>query len=211
MRWPFNYVLRCAAIACLVCVTAVARAQAPNGPANAASHDTAPKVNPADVAFMQGMIGHHAQALRMTRLVGERTTRKDLRGLAEKIDASQRDEIGMMKRWLTDHEQPVPPDAAEHPMSMEPGMPMAMPALMPGMLTEPELSQLAAAKGAAFDRQFLTFMIRHHEGALTMVAQLFGTNGAGQAPEVFRFASDVDADQRVEIKRMKAMLRSPAK
>lgn len=210
MRWPFTYVLRCAAITCLLCVTAIVHAQAPHGSANAASLDTAQKVNP-DVAFMQGMIGHHAQALRMTRLVGERTTRKDLRVLAEKIDASQRDEIGMMKRWLTDHEQPVPPDAAEHPMSMEAGMHMAMPALMPGMLTEPELSQLAAAKGAAFDRQFLRFMIRHHEGALTMVARLFGTNGAGQAPDVFRFASDVDADQRVEIKRMKAMLRSPAK
>ena len=156
------------------------------------------QTSPADVAFMQGMIGHHAQALRMTSLVADRTTRQDLRLLAEKIDVSQKDEIASMKRWLTDRKQSGPGGAMDHPvhdsgehaMHMEPGMHMDMPALMPGMLTEHELAQLAATKGAEFDRQFLTFMIRHHEGALVMVKQLFATNGAGQESEIFRFASD---------------------
>ncbi|MEP6619673.1 MAG: DUF305 domain-containing protein [bacterium] len=170
--------------------------------------------NPADVAFMQGMIGHHGQALRMTSLVPERTTRADVRMLAEKIEASQLGEITTMKRWLADHHQEIPADPmASGPhtgMQMSGNMKMDMPALMPGMLTEQEMAQLAATKGADFDKQFLTFMIRHHEGALTMVARLLGTAGAAQESQMFGFSSDVDADQRGEIKRMRAMLNAPA-
>lgn len=155
---------------------------------------------PVDVRFMQGMIAHHGQAVVMAALVPDRTTRKDVRLLAEKIDVSQRDEIAMMKRWLTERHQTVPQNMENM------GHAMQMPALMPGMLTGNELAQLAAANGAEFDRLFLTYMIRHHEGALQMVAQLFGTAGAAQEAATFSFASDVDADQRGEIKRMQSML-----
>jgi uncharacterized protein (DUF305 family) len=80
---------------------------------------------------------------------------------------------------------------------------------MPGMLTAAELARLAAATGAGFDRLFLEYMIRHHEGALAMVAELLATPGAGQEVEIFRLVSDVDADQRAEIRRMRAMQDAP--
>lgn len=158
----------------------------------------------ADVAFMQHMIGHHAQALEMTAMVPERTTSEAMRLLAQRIEVSQRDEIALMRHWLGARGQAAPDPGnahAHHAMGHE-----ATAALMPGMLTGAELSQLAAAKGAEFDRMFLEFMIRHHEGALTMVASLFATPGAGQEAEVFRFASDVDTDQRAEIARMRTLL-----
>jgi uncharacterized protein (DUF305 family) len=152
---------------------------------------------PADVAFMQGMIGHHAQALEMTALLADRTASDDMRKLALRIDVSQRDEIAMMRDWLSRRGAAVPDEHAHHAHGA---------ALMPGMLTPEEMSRLAAAKGAEFDRLFLQFMIKHHEGALTMVEQLFATPGAGQEPDIYAFASDVDADQRMEIDRMGAML-----
>jgi uncharacterized protein (DUF305 family) len=152
---------------------------------------------PADVRFMQGMIGHHAQALEMAALVPERTDREDMRLLAKRIDVSQADEIRMMQRWLEARGQEVPGPHAHH----APGAP-----LMPGMLTAEEMSHLAAAKGDAFDRLFLELMIKHHEGALTMVKELYATDGAGQESEMYAFASDVDADQRMEIGRMRGML-----
>jgi uncharacterized protein (DUF305 family) len=152
---------------------------------------------PADVRFMQGMIGHHAQALEMAALLPERTDRDDMRLLAKRIDVSQADEIKMMQRWLEVRGQEVPGPHAHH----MPGAP-----LMPGMLTSDEMSQLAAAKGATFDRLFLELMIKHHEGALTMVKELYATAGAGQESEMYAFASDVDADQRMEIERMRGML-----
>jgi uncharacterized protein (DUF305 family) len=107
-----------------------------------------------------------------------------------------------MRTWLQDHHEMVP-DTLGH-MAM-PGMAMGD-MLMPGMMTPPQMAALAAAKGPAFDRLFLEGMIRHHQGALVMVKHLFGTNGAAQTSEIFRFASDVDADQRAEIKRMQALL-----
>ncbi len=155
----------------------------------------------ADVRFVQGMIAHHAQALAMTSLVAGRTETPAIRLLAERITVSQRDEIALMQRWLQRRHEVVP--------SLEPGHDHAggeHHMLMPGMLTADEMAQLAEASGPEFDRLFLRFMIRHHQGALTMVAQLFGTNGAGQEPELFRLASDIDADQRAEIERMRAML-----
>ena len=152
---------------------------------------------PADVRFMQGMIGHHAQALEMAALLPERTDREDMRLLAKRIDVSQADEIKMMQRWLEARGQDVPGPHAHHAA----GAP-----LMPGMLTPEEMARLAAAKGDAFDHLFLELMIKHHEGALTMVKELYATAGAGQESEMYAFASDVDADQRMEIDRMRGML-----
>ena len=150
-----------------------------------------------DVRFMQGMIGHHAQALEMTALLPSRTTREDMRLLARRIELSQADEIAMMQRWLKARGETVP-DLHAHQAHGS--------VLMPGMLTPEEMRRLEAATGAEFDRLFLEFMIRHHDGALIMVRELFSTEGAGQEPEMFAFASDVDADQRIEIDRMSAML-----
>jgi uncharacterized protein (DUF305 family) len=153
---------------------------------------------PADVKFMQGMIGHHAQALEMTALLATRTNSEDMRKLASRIEISQADEIGMMKRWLQTRGQEVPSEHAHHINGAT---------LMPGMLTPDEMSHLAAAKGREFDRLFLEYMIKHHAGALIMVRDLFATPGAAQESEIFSFASDVDADQRMEIERMSNMLK----
>ncbi len=152
---------------------------------------------PADVRFMQGMIGHHAQALDMTALVATRSSSDAIRKLAQRIELSQADEIKMMQEWLTGRGQKVPDQHAHH----APGA-----TLMPGMLTAEEMARLAQATGPEFDHLFLEFMIKHHEGALTMVHDLFAQPGAGQESDVFAFASDVDADQRMEIDRMRAAL-----
>lgn len=152
---------------------------------------------PADVKFMQGMIHHHAQAVDMTQLLATRTQSADMKKLALRIELSQNDEMKMMRRWLEVRGQDVPGEHAHH----MPGAPM-----MPGMLSADEMARLAAAKGTEFDRLFLEGMIKHHAGALTMVQELFATPGAGQDSEIYAFASDVDADQRMEIDRMAAML-----
>ena len=170
--------------------------------AEAAVVSAATTATVADVSFMQGMIGHHAQALEMTTLLPSRTSRDDMRLLARRIELSQADEIGWMQRWLQVHGLAVPDAHAHH-------VPGAV--LMPGMLTEEDMSRLAAAAGAEFDRLFLEFMIKHHEGALTMVDGLFMTEGAGQDTEIYAFASDVDADQRIEIDRMVGLLRELVK
>jgi len=148
------------------------------------------------------MIAHHAQALAMTAMISSRTTRRELQLLGERITVSQRDEIALMQHWLERHNVKVPGamDDTQHA-----GMTIGD-TLMPGMLTPDEMATLAAAKGAAFDTLFLRGMIHHHRGALTMVARLFASRGAAQDPEVFRFASDVDADQRAEIARMEQLL-----
>jgi uncharacterized protein (DUF305 family) len=152
----------------------------------------------ADVRFMQGMIGHHGQAIEMTALLASRTVREDMRKLALRIEVSQADEINMMQSWLEARGQDVPGPHAMH---------MHGATLMPGMLTEEEMAHLADAKGDEFDRLFLEGMIKHHAGALTMVHDLLSTPGAGQESEIFAFASDVEADQRMEIDRMGAMLK----
>jgi len=151
-----------------------------------------------DVRFMQGMIGHHAQALEMTELLVTRTGSEDMRKLALRIELSQADEIKMMQRWLQVRGQEVPAEHAHH-------MPGAT--LMPGMLTPDEMEHLAEAKSEAFDKLFLESMIKHHAGALIMVDELFSSAGAGQESEIFAFASDVEADQRAEIDRMGSMLK----
>jgi len=151
----------------------------------------------ADVKFMQGMIGHHQQAVEMVALIGARTSRQDMKLLGKRIDLSQTDEIGMMQHWLEARGQDVPGPHAMH---------MHGATLMPGMLSPDEMKQLADATGAEFDRLFLEGMIKHHGGALTMVADLLASPGAAQESEVFAFVSDVEADQRMEIGRMEAML-----
>lgn len=157
-----------------------------------------PVVSAADVTFMQGMIGHHAQAVEMTTLLQTRTRNAVLRKLGERIQVSQDDEMRMMREWLARQGAPVPGEHAHH----APGAPP-----MPGMLTSREMDRLAAASGESFDRLFLEYMIKHHEGALVMVKELFATPGAAQDADIYAFASDVDADQRMEIARMNAMLK----
>ena len=170
----------------------------PSRTVTASAAAKAPAFTGADVKFMQGMIHHHAQALDMVELLKSRTASEDMRKLAHRIELSQADEINMMRKWLEGHGQDVPGEHAHH---------MAGAPMMPGMLTEAQMDQLAAAKGPAFDRLFLEFMIQHHAGALTMVKDLFAAPGAAQDSDVFAFASDVDADQRIEIARMSAMLK----
>jgi uncharacterized protein (DUF305 family) len=150
-----------------------------------------------DVRFMQGMIGHHAQALEMTALRAARSSSDALRRIALRIELSQVDEIALMEGWLKARGEPLPDRHAHH-------MPGAQ--LMPGMLTQEEMSKLSAARGAAFDRLFLELMIKHHQGAVVMVDALFATPGAGQEPDIFAFASDIVDDQSIEIARMSAML-----
>jgi uncharacterized protein (DUF305 family) len=165
-----------------------------------------PRYTGADVKFMQGMIHHHAQALDMTALLTKNTASEDMRKLGLRIQVSQTDEIKMMQQWLQARGQTVPdPHALHMPGMVMPGMDHGP--MMPGMLTPEEMARLAELKGAAFDRFFLEGMIRHHGGALTMVQELFATPGAGQDSDIFAFASDVDADQRMEIDRMNSMLR----
>lgn len=164
---------------------------------------------PADARFMQGMIPHHAQALDMTALVPTRTMRRDVLLLAERIEVAQGDEIAWMQRWLQDRGEEVPMAGAGHAHHGAAHHGAGHNALMPGMLTPEQLAQLAGATGPEFDRLFLEFMIQHHEGALVMVNDLLASPGAAQLTEVYRFASDIDADQRADIARMRAMLEAP--
>jgi uncharacterized protein (DUF305 family) len=146
----------------------------------------------------------------MAALAPKNGARGDVRILAERIDVAQRDEIAFMQRWLRDRREKVPDPNAKHDMGGRPMSDMDMPEMrMPGMLTPEQMAQLSTATGPEFDRLFLTFMIQHHRGALTMVDELFASPGAGQDGAVFRFASDVTADQTTEINRMTSMLGAP--
>ena len=159
------------------------------------------RFTPADVHFMAGMIGHHAQAVLIAGWAPSHGASAAVRALCERIVVGQRDEIVLMRRWLGDRHEPVPEaDPAHHTM---PGMETSM---MPGMLTLDQLAQLDSSRGPEFDRLFLKFMIQHHQGAITMVNQLFGSQGGGEEEVVYRFASDVYADQSTEIDRMNRML-----
>jgi uncharacterized protein (DUF305 family) len=163
------------------------------------------RFTPADVRFMTNMIHHHAQALHMAQWVPARSTTPSIEVLAGRITNAQRDEIAIMQRWLRDRGQPVPElhvsDAGVMVHGHE-GHEMEM----PGMIPAAELRALEAARGAAFDRMFLELMIRHHAGAVTMVHELFATDGAANDEEVFKFASDVQVDQTTEVARMRLML-----
>jgi len=179
---------------------------APGKPSRKLPSSTTAKLPPrsqADVGFMQGMIMHHAQAVEMTALIPSHTQNTELRTLGARISHSQSDEIRFMKRWLTARGEPV-----SMPMPAMTGSNMtrhAMP-LMPGMLTPEQMEALRKAKDTEFDHLFLSGMIQHHGGALTMVQELFDTAGAGQDAELFSFATDVDSGQRAEIRIMQAML-----
>ena len=181
-----------AVIASVACGTLIAQARADN------RH---PDYSAADVHFMSGMIYHHAQAVRIAGWAPTHDASPSLRALCERIVVGQRDEITLMQRWLRARHEDVPDASASH--DTMPGMDHSM--MMPGMLTGEQLAQLDRARGPEFDRLFLTFMIQHHKGAITMVNQLFG-QGAGEQETVFRFASGVYADQTTEIDRMQRML-----
>lgn len=164
----------------------------------------APPRSQADIEFMQGMIMHHSQAVEMTALISSRTQNKEVRALGARISLSQTDEIKFMKRWLAARGAPVSmamPGMPDMDMSGKPMLPM------PGMLTPDQMNTLQQAKGAEFDRQFLTGMIQHHKGALVMVKQLFDTPGAGEDADLFDFATDADNTQRAEINIMEDMLK----
>ena len=154
---------------------------------------------------MSGMIPHHAQAVLIAGWAPTHGGRSDLKILCERIVVAQRDEIAFMQRWLSDRGQEVPDaTATHHKMTMPNGTVHDM--LMPGMLTPEELAALDKARGPQFDQLFLKAMIKHHEGALTMVDELMNSYGAAQDDDVFRFATDVHADQSTEIEVMKQML-----
>ena len=158
----------------------------------------------ADIRFMSGMISHHAQAIKMARWAPSHGASPAVIRLTERIINAQTDEITLMSNWLSARRQPVPQPNPE-------GMTMTMGGeqhvmLMPGMLSEAQMKELDAARGEDFDRLFLTYMIQHHRGAVSMVKELFAAHGAGQDETVFKFASDVEVDQTTEINRMLEML-----
>ncbi len=148
----------------------------------------------ADVEFLQGMIAHHAQAVEMSRLAESRGADDRLLRFAQKIDQSQASEITLMQGWLFDHDQAIPDTASYRTITM------------PGMLTQDELKQLGELSGTEFDRRYLELMIRHHEGALAMVADLLATPGAAQEVDVNVFANEVHLVQTAEIDVMLQML-----
>ena len=158
----------------------------------------------ADIRFMSGMIHHHAQAIKMARWAPTHGASPAVIRLTERIINAQADEITLMSNWLSARRQPVPEPNPE-------GMTMTMGGTqhgmrMPGILSEAQMKELDPAHGEEFDRLFLTFMIQHHRGAVSMVRQLFSAHGAGQDETVFKFASDVEVDQTTEINRMLEML-----
>ena len=170
----------------------------------AGTHATLAPLAEADVEFMQGMIVHHSQAVEMTALISSHTENRELRSLGARISSSQSDEIKFMRRWLAARGLPETLSMAAM-ANMHMDMSGDQP-LMPGMLTPAQMDALRSAKGSEFDRLFLTGMIQHHEGALTMVKDLFNTAGAGQEADIFNFATDADNTQRAEIKIMQSML-----
>jgi uncharacterized protein (DUF305 family) len=170
----------------------------------AAAEQAAEHFAPADVEFMQGMIPHHAQAVIMARWAATHGARADVRVLAERIVVAQTDEIHLMRQWLAERKQEVPDSmATKHLMRMGD---MVHEMLMPGMLSDEQMRALDAAQGSSFDRLFLTGMIGHHKGAIAMVRELFSHGDAGHDDTVFRFASDVEADQTAELHKMQLML-----
>jgi len=186
--------------------TGAAAQPAPAGE-NQAAASAKPKgypYTPADVEFMSGMIAHHAQALVMAGWAQSHGADPSIQTLAGRIINGQQDEIATMQRWLKDRGQPVPDPTKPMQMSMHHTGDQGM--LMPGMLTEAQMKELDQARGADFDRLFLTYMIQHHKGAVTMVNQLFGTEGAAREETTFKLANDVSVDQTTEIARMQRML-----
>jgi uncharacterized protein (DUF305 family) len=197
--------------AMLLLVAAFGAGCASAPPVSSGLHATPPGLgrlpySDADVEFMAGMIPHHAQAVIMAGWAPSHGARKDVAVFCERVAVGQRDEIATMQTWLRDRGQVVPDaTSTRHHMKMN-GMEHDM--LMPGMLTDEEMAALDRARGPEFDRLFLTGMIKHHQGAIGMVDVLFASYGAAQDETVYKFASDVYADQSIEIDRMNEMLES---
>jgi uncharacterized protein (DUF305 family) len=203
---------RIALNACAVLAAAAAaaplRAQAAATPAispaaRARADSGRPPYTEADVHFVSGMIGHHAQALVMAGWAPTHGASASLRALCERIVVGQGDEIVVMQGWLRDRHLPVPDPTETLRMMMSPDMASMM---MPGMLTSEQMAQLDRARGTEFDRLFLTYMIQHHRGALSMVDALLGSNGAANDDAIYKLAADISADQTTEINRMTLML-----
>lgn len=172
------------------------------------THGTLPPRSQAEIEFMQGMIMHHQQAVEMTALIPSHTENPDVRLLGARISRSQSDEIHFMQHWLA-----ARGESTSMSMPGMPGMDMSghdMP-LMPGMLTPEQMDALRKARGAEFDRLFLTGMIQHHGGALTMVHDVYQKAGAGQDADFFDFTTDVDTGQRAEIRIMQGLLKKESK
>jgi uncharacterized protein (DUF305 family) len=191
---------RLAAAALLVTLGCAAPAQPTPLPPAPATYP----ITRADVDFVSGMISHHAQALVMARLAPERAASRSVQVLAARILNAQADEIVIFQQWLEDRGQPVPEAKPMPVRMMMDGMEHEM--MMPGMLTAEQMGELERSTGVEFDRSFLTFMIQHHEGAVTMVNRLLGSPGAAQDELAFKFASDIYADQTTEIERMQQLL-----
>ena len=200
-----------AAVALSACATASQQPAPAASPANRARSDSAaiagaradsarkPYTN-ADIQFMSMMIAHHAQAIDIARWAPTHGASPSLRVLSERVINAQKDEIALMQRWLRERQLPVPEASAT--MAMAGGHMHHM----PGMLSAEQLAQLDQARDKEFDRLFLTFMIQHHSGAVTMVEDLFRSEGAALDDTVFKLASDISADQTTEIERMQQML-----
>lgn len=217
--FPIRPLAALLAAAALAAGGAPARAQAQahththGAPAPAGSGTVTSAAHPwteADAQFMSSMIGHHGQAVEMSRLAPDRGASPAVQRLADRIINAQQDEIATMQHWLRDRGLPAPEpgDASHHAGMQHAGMDHGAPGMasMPGMLTPAQMAQLTAARGPEFDRLFLTYMIQHHRGATSMVQRLFGSYGAAQDETVFKFASDVNVDQITEIERMQRML-----
>ena len=184
---------------------------AQGGPGSAPPKDPKPRpelvaypYNKADVEFMQGMIPHHAQAVKMCTMAPTHAGKREVKLMCERMLISQRDEIHMMRVWLIDRGQYVPPADATHHKHTMGGMTHDM--LMPGMLSDEEMAKLDKARGDEWDRMFLNAMIKHHQGAIKMVEDLLASAGAAQGDDIYAFASDVFADQTAEIERMQKLL-----
>ncbi|MDO9520277.1 MAG: DUF305 domain-containing protein [Pseudohongiella sp.] len=159
-------------------------------------------ITAADVTFMQDMIMHHNQAVIMTAMIDGRSERAEVRELGQRIAASQDDEMQFMRDWLTQNGQPLTPPAMDHSAHAH----HSGHSTMAGMLTDAELANLRAAQGNQFDTLFMQYMIKHHQGAITMVDELLAKAGTAQDPVLFEFISEVKTEQNSEIERMAGML-----
>ena len=219
LRHPLALLALPAALVLASCAPAPAVSTHPAAEPSASAHAQHDTMSPAaqlppgakhtlaDAQFMEHMIHHHAQALEMAALIPARSTRGDLRLLGERITVSQQDEIAQMQRWLRTRGHPVPDVSGAHAAHAAP-VASASTGGMRGMASREELDRLAASRGIAFERLFLELMIRHHEGAIEMVRALFSSPGAAQETVTWSIASEAEADQQMEIGRMRALLAS---
>jgi len=178
--------------------------------AEEASTLAASKYTPADVMFMQGMIGHHAQAVEMAMLIKERTNREEIVTIGGRIESSQADEIEFMNGWLKERGEKTVMvgmmDGMDHSKMDHSNHAMVDHSTMAGMATPEQMATLATLEGVAFDKMFLTLMIAHHEGAIEMVDDLLGQPGTATDQVLFQFVGDIENDQQAEIDQMTLLL-----